>query len=217
MENFQSLFIKKRQTSLCTSLFAHSIKDILSRIMFGVNWNDTCAITRKRKTSKNSELDFSIDCVIEDLRSTFLHGCSNTSHRNTLLNSEISLPTVCQQLTIQEAERRIAQEGEEMFARSQGAEETSHELPGLALNTTNKINIFRSSNSNNLTAQGCTTGTGHHLGITSTEGLGVLRQAVWLFTLKILQYTLLKNIFYNVNLTSFQSPDQSQRLSRSVV
>jgi len=91
----------------------------------------------------------------------------------------------------------------ETFAHSQGAEETSPEPPALALNTT----IFRSSNSNNLTAQEYTTGTGHQLGITSTEGLGVLRQAVWLFTLKILQYTLLKNIFYNVNLSSFQNPN----------
>ena len=89
MENFQSLFIKKRQTSLCTSLFAHSIKDILSRIMFGVNWNDMCAITRRKKTSKNSEHDFSIDCVIEDLRSTFLHVCFNTSHIRKGINCSI--------------------------------------------------------------------------------------------------------------------------------
>ena len=138
---------------------------------------------------------------------TWLFQHVTCSQRNKLLNSEISLPTVCQPLTKQEAERRIAQEGEETFAHSQGAEETSPELPVLALNTTNIKNIFRSSNSNNLTAQECTTGTGHQLGITSTEDLGVFRQAVWLFTLKILQYTLLKNIFYNVNLTSFQNPN----------
>ena len=112
-------------------------------------------------------------------------------------------------------QKRIAQEGEETFARLQGAEETSPKLPAFAFNTANIKNIFRSSNSNNLTTQECTTGTGHQLGITSTEGLGVFRQAVWRFILKILQYTLLKNIFYNANLSSFQNPNQSPRPSKS--
>ena len=36
-ENFRSLFIKKIQISLCTSLFAPSMKDTLSRTMFREN------------------------------------------------------------------------------------------------------------------------------------------------------------------------------------
>ena len=60
------------------------------------------------------------------------------SQRNKLLNSELPLPTVCQSLTIQEAGRRIVQDGEETFARSQEDEETSPAPLALALNTTNK-------------------------------------------------------------------------------
>ena len=45
--------------------------------------------------------------------------------RNKLLKTELPLPNVCQPLTIQEAERRIFQEGEASFALSQQDEEIS--------------------------------------------------------------------------------------------
>ena len=46
------------------------------------------------------------------------------SQRNKLLNTEIPLPPdVCQPLTLQEAERRIVQEGETAFALSQEGEQ----------------------------------------------------------------------------------------------
>ena len=80
MVNFKSLFIEKWLLSLCTSLFALSIKNIRSRTLFGANWSVMCIIIQRRKFSKNSEIDFFIDYAIVGLRNMFSPNYSNTSH-----------------------------------------------------------------------------------------------------------------------------------------
>ena len=86
------------------------------------------------------------------------------AQRNELLNSKISTPTVCDSLTLQEAETRIIRGGEEIFNLSQEEEVASLTNPRtLTLSTTN----LRSSNNKDQTNTGT---TGLQPGITSTEG-----------------------------------------------
>ena len=79
-----------------------------------------------------------------------------------LLNSKISTPTVCDSLTLQEAETRIIREGEEIFNLSQEEEVASLADPRtITLSTTNlRINKDQTN----------TKTTGLRPGITSTEG-----------------------------------------------
>ena len=85
------------------------------------------------------------------------------SQRNKLLNSNTSLPIVCDSLTLQEAELKIIQEGEETFNLSQGVEALS--LADPKTSTNNAINLFYSN-----TDQTHTETTGLQPGITSTKG-----------------------------------------------
>ena len=128
MANFQSLFIKKRLVSFCTSLFVSflSISSTPSRILF---WGE-------RYVRYNLE-----EKIFKKLRSRFLLSLRNNgikkyihtklfqhgtySQQDKLLNTELPLPNVCQALTIQEAERRIVMEGEAVFSLSQENEEIS--------------------------------------------------------------------------------------------
>ena len=88
------------------------------------------------------------------------------SQKDKLLISKHSLSTVCESLTLQEAEMRIIQEGEEIFNLSQGEEALSLADPITSTNNTiNQLNLFHSSNAQ------ANTGTADHLpGIISTEG-----------------------------------------------
>ena len=128
MANFQSLFIKKRLVSFCTSLFVSflSISSTPSRILF---WGE-------RYVRYNLE-----EKIFKKLRSRFLLSLRNNgikkyihtklfqhvtySQRDKLLNTELPLPNVCEPLISQEAERRIFLEGEATFSLSQGDEATS--------------------------------------------------------------------------------------------
>ena len=83
------------------------------------------------------------------------------SLRNKLLKLESPLPNVCQPLTMQEAERRILQEGEAMFALSQEDGVTFAHLAS----TLNTAQTQTCSIPKNMA------GTSFHQEISSTEGL----------------------------------------------
>ena len=103
MANFQSLFIKKRLVSFCTSLFVSflSISSTPSRILF---WGE-------RYVRYNLE-----EKIFKNLRSRFLLNLRNNgikkyihaklfqhvtySLRDKLLNTELPLPNVCEPLII---------------------------------------------------------------------------------------------------------------------
>ena len=98
------------------------------------------------------------------------------SQRNKLLNTEIPLPPdVCQPLTLQEAERRIVQEGETAFALSQEGEQPRILQGPTPAITHNKIVLFRNNEIN-------TEETSRHLRNTSTEGLGVSHHPFLVFS-----------------------------------
>ena len=125
------------------------------------------------------------------------------SQRNELLNIEMPFPNVCQPLTLQETERIIVQEGEAAFALSQEGEVPRilpAQLPTIAHN---KVVLFHSNETN----RGNTEEISRHLGITSTEGLGIFRYSSWFFHIENIANSLL-NVFYNMNLSLFQNPKQ---------
>jgi len=132
------------------------------------------------------------------------------SQRNKLLNTEISLPNVCQPLTLQEAERKIVQEGEAAFAFSQEGEAPRILPELLPTATNNKVILFR----NNTATQGNMEETSRHLGIISTEGLGAFRHAFWLFHIKniakIFANTFLQNGF--ISLSRIPTEDKAEML-----
>ena len=98
------------------------------------------------------------------------------SQRNKLLNTEIPLPPdVCQPLTLQEAERRIVQEGETAFALSQEGEQPRILPVPIPAITHNKVVLFRNNEIN-------TEETSRHLRNTSTEGLGVSHHPFLVFS-----------------------------------
>ena len=146
-------------------------------------------------------------------RNIFYPNCSNTSHiHDKLLNTELSLPNICEPLTIQEAEMRIILDGEAAYSLSQGDEATSDPLD-FNPRTSTFLNATNSINSNSKIAQGNTRILGHHLGSTSTEGRVSFRQATRLFHIKNMANA--KNIFYNMNLSFFselQKTKPKQRL-----
>ena len=80
-----------------------------------------------------------------------------------MLNSNTTPPVVCDSLTLQEAELKIIQEGEETFNLSQGAEALS--LADPQISTDNAIVLFTSKND-----QTHSKTTGLQPGITSTKG-----------------------------------------------
>ena len=125
------------------------------------------------------------------------------SQRNELLNIEMPFPNVCQPLTLQETEMIIVQEGEAAFALSQEGEVPRILPTQLPTITHNKVVLFHSNETN----QGNTEETSRHLGITSTEGLGIFRYSSWFFHIKNISNSLL-NVFYNMNLSLFQNPKQ---------
>jgi len=86
------------------------------------------------------------------------------AQRNKLLNSNTTLPIVCNQLTLQEAELKIIQEGEETFNLSQGVEALS--LVDPQISTDNAIVLFNSNNSDKMRSET----KGLQPGITSTKG-----------------------------------------------
>ena len=86
MANFQSPFTKRRLTSSCTSLFDHSIKDILSRTTFGASWNATYDIIRRKKASLNSEHVSFLGYATEGLENICLKSCFNMSHMRKGMN-----------------------------------------------------------------------------------------------------------------------------------
>jgi hypothetical protein len=86
------------------------------------------------------------------------------AQRNKLLNSNTTLPVVCNQLTLQEAELKIIQEGEETFNLSQGVEALS--LVDPQISTDNAIVLFNSNNSDKMRSET----KGLQPGITSTKG-----------------------------------------------
>ena len=88
------------------------------------------------------------------------------AQRNELLNSKISTPTVCDSLTLQEAETRIIREGEEIFNLSQEEEVASLADPRILTLNTN----LSTTNLRNNKDQTNTGTTGLQPGITSTEG-----------------------------------------------
>ena len=109
-------------------------------------------------------------CVLKKL---FQH--ATYSQRNKLLNTEMPLPVVCQPLTLQEAERRIVQEGETAFALSQEGEQPHIlQVPTPAI-THNKVVLFRNNEIN-------MEETSRHLMNTSTEGLGVYHHLFLVFS-----------------------------------
>ena len=81
-----------------------------------------------------------------------------------LLNSNTTLAIVCNQLTLQEAELKIIQEGEETFNLSQGVEALS--LLDPQISTDNAIVLFNNNNSNQTRSET----KGLQPGITSTKG-----------------------------------------------
>ena len=88
------------------------------------------------------------------------------AQRNDLLNSKISTPTVCDSLTLQEAETRIIRKGEEIFNLSQEEEVASLADPRtITLSTNLSTTNLRFNND-----QTNTRTTGLRPGITSTEG-----------------------------------------------
>jgi len=86
------------------------------------------------------------------------------SQRNKLLKIESPLPNVCQPLTMQEAERRILQEGEAMFALSK-EDGVTFAHPASTLNAVQTQTCSMPKN---------TAGASFHQGISSTEGLNSL-------------------------------------------
>ena len=68
-----------------------------------------------------------------------------------MLNSNTTLPIVCNQLTLQEAELKIIQEGEETFNLSQGVEALS--LVDPQISTDNAIVLFNSNNSDKMRSE----------------------------------------------------------------
>ena len=164
MANFQSPFTKRILTSSCTSLFDHSIKDILSRITFGGSWNATYDIIQRKKTSLNSRFFLRLrnrGFRKYLLKKLFQH--VTYAQRNELLNSKISTPAVCESLTLQEAETRIIREGEEIFNLSQEVEVAS-----LADPRTSTLNANLSTTNQRISKD--TGKTGLQPGITSTKG-----------------------------------------------
>ena len=138
MANFQSLFIKKRLISFCTSLFVSflSISSIPSRILF---WGE-------RYVRYNLE-----EKIFKNLRSRFLLSLRNNgikkyihtklfqhvtySQRDKLLNTELPLPNVCEPLIIQEAEKEdfSGRRGNvQPFARGRGNFQSSFQFPTFA-------------------------------------------------------------------------------------
>ena len=90
------------------------------------------------------------------------------SQRNKLLKLESPLPNVCQPLTMQEAERRILQEGEALFALSQ-EDGVTFAHPASTLNAALTFNAAAQTQTCNMPKS--TAGTSIHQGISSTEGL----------------------------------------------
>ena len=88
--------------------------------------------------------------------------------RNKLLKLESPLPNVCQPLTMQEAERRILQEGEALFALSQ-EDGVTFAHPASTLNAALTFNAAAQTQTCNMPKS--TMGTSIHQGISSTEGL----------------------------------------------
>ena len=120
-----------------------------------------CITTRKRKISKNSKRDFFLrlrNLGFLKYVLTKLFRNVTYSQRNKLLKIESPLPNVCQPLTIQEAERRILQEGVAMLALSK--EDGASTLTAVQTQTCSMPKN--------------TAGASFHQGISSTEGLNSL-------------------------------------------
>ena len=123
------------------------------------------------------------------------------SQRNKLLKIESPLPNVCQLLTMQEAERRILQEGEALFALSQ-EDGVTFAHPASTLNAALTFNAAAQTQTCYMPKS--TAGTSIHQGIISTEGLKkAFLQAVRLFHIKNIAMES-SHIFYNMNLSSFR-------------
>jgi len=164
MANFQSLFIKKRLVSFCTSLFVSflSISSTPSRILF---WGE-------RYVRYNLE-----EKIFKNLRSRFLlnlrnNGIKKYIHaklfqhvtyllRDKLLNTKLPLPNVCEPLIILEAEKEdfSGKKGNiQPFARGRGNFQSSFQFPTFAA----AISSATTNNNFNTTNREDTRTLGHH-------------------------------------------------------
>ena len=126
MVNFRCPFIKKTPTNLCISHIDHSIKNTLSRTMFGESLCVMYDITRRKKTKK-LKTQFFLRLRNRGFKKYLLLKLFSKityAQRNELLKKEKLFSNNCEPVTYQEAERRLLREGELLFAQSQGDEET---------------------------------------------------------------------------------------------
>ena len=86
MVNFRCLFIKKTPTNLCISHIDPSIKNTLSRTMFGESLCVMYDITRRKKTLKNSKHSFSYAFAIVGSKSIYFSSCLVKSHTHKGMN-----------------------------------------------------------------------------------------------------------------------------------
>ena len=86
MVNFRCPFIKKTPTNLCISHIDPSIKNTLSRTMFGESLCVMYDITRRKKTLKNSKHSFSYAFAIVGSKSIYFSSCLVKSHTHKGMN-----------------------------------------------------------------------------------------------------------------------------------
>ena len=122
MINYLSLFIKKRQISLCISLTVPFIKDIQSRTIFGESWSAMCFTTLRKKNFKKLKTRFFLWLCNRGFKKyTLMKLFSKITYaqRNELLKKDTPLSNICEPITFQEAERRMILDGERALASSQ--------------------------------------------------------------------------------------------------
>jgi len=139
MANFQSLFIKKRLVSFCTSLFVSflSISSTPSRILF---WGERYVRynLEEKKNFKNLRSRFLLNLRNNGIKK-YIHAKLfqhvTYSLRDKLLNTKLPLPNVCEPLIILEAEKEdfSGKKGNiQPFARGRGNFQSSFQFPTFA-------------------------------------------------------------------------------------
>jgi len=165
MANFQSLFIKKRLVSFCTSLFISflSISSTPSRILF---WGERYVRynLEEKKNFKNLRSRFLLNLRNNGIKKyihTKLFQHVTYSQRDKLLNTKLPLPNVCEPLIILEAEKEdfSGKKGNiQPFARGRGNFQSSFQFPTFAA----AISSATTNNNFNTTTREDTRTLGHH-------------------------------------------------------
>jgi len=165
MANFQSLFIKKRLVSFCTSLFVSflSISSTPSRILF---WGERYVRynLEEKKNFKNLRSRFLLNLRNNGIKK-YIHAKLfqhvTYSLRDKLLNTKLPLPNVREPLIILEAEKEdfSGKKGNiQPFARGRGNFQSSFQFPTFAA----AISSATTNNNFNTTNREDTRTLGHH-------------------------------------------------------